>query len=52
MTYPGATPEFRVLIKANGTQVLQIRYVNTNMGYTGKWQDIPVVEENDASTPA
>jgi hypothetical protein len=49
MIYPGSTPEFRVLVKADGAQVLQVRYINTPMGYTGKWQDIPVVKENDTT---
>jgi hypothetical protein len=49
MIYPGSTPEFRVLVKADGSQVLQVRYVNMTQGYTGKWQDIPVVKENDTS---
>lgn len=49
MIYPGSTPEFRVLVKADSSQVLQVRYVNMTQGYTGKWQDIPVVKENDTS---
>jgi hypothetical protein len=43
--YPQSTPEFRIFIKENGNSALQIRYVNVNVGYTGKWQDIPVVQE-------
>jgi len=46
MVYPGATPEFRILIKADETQVLQLRHVNISHGYTGKWQDVPVVLES------
>ena len=46
MIYPGSVPEFRMLVKAEGTQVLQVRYINTTVGYTGKWQDIPVVQEH------
>lgn len=45
MVYPGATPELRILIKQDGSQVIQVRYVNISHGYTGKWQDVPVVEE-------
>jgi hypothetical protein len=45
MVYPDSTPEFRVLIKADGTQVFQLRYINSVAGYTGKWQDVPVVKE-------
>ena len=46
MIYPGSVPEFRMLVKVEGTQVLQVRYINTTVGYTGKWQDIPVVQEH------
>jgi hypothetical protein len=46
MVYPGSTPEFRILIKADGAQVMQLRYVNISHGYTGKWQDVPVVIED------
>lgn len=41
--YPGSTPEFRVL-KKDGAMILQIRYINSAMGYVGKWEDVPVVE--------
>ena len=47
MVYPGSTPEFRVLVKADGTQVLQLRYVSITQGYTGKWQDVPIVKEQE-----
>lgn len=50
MTYPGATPEFRILLKKDGAQVLQVRYVHFGVGYTGKWQDVPVVVEHGLST--
>jgi hypothetical protein len=49
MIYPGSVSEFRVFVKADGAQVLQVRYINTLMGYTGAWQDIPMVKENDLS---
>ena len=45
MVYPGSTPELRTVIKQDGTQVLQVRYVNISQGYTGKWQDVPVYYE-------
>jgi hypothetical protein len=45
--YPGATPEFRMLQKADGAMVLQIRYINITQGYKSKWQDVPVVKENE-----
>lgn len=43
--YPGATPEFRFLEKLDGTRVLQVRYINIAVGYTSKWQDVPLVKE-------
>lgn len=44
--YPNSTPEFRVLVKLDNTQVLQVRYINQAQGYIGKWQDIKVEYEN------
>jgi len=41
--YPNSTPEFRIL-KQNGEQTLQLRYINIAQGYTSKWQNVPVVE--------
>jgi hypothetical protein len=43
--YPNSTPEFRILKTFNGDAVLQVRYINEAQGYTSKWQDVPVVEE-------
>lgn len=48
MVYPGATPEFRVLLKSDGTQVLQVRYIHAQHKYVGKWQDVPMVKEGAA----
>lgn len=45
LRYPGATPEFRVLEKLNGTQVLQVRYINETQRYTSRWEEIPIVKE-------
>jgi hypothetical protein len=49
MIYPNSTPEFRILVKQDGTQELQLRYINIAQGYTGKWQPIKVEHENEAS---
>jgi hypothetical protein len=38
--YPNSTPEFRMLHKADGTMAMQVRYINTPMGYVGKWLDV------------
>jgi hypothetical protein len=45
MIYPNSTPEFRILKKQNGETVLQLRYINITQGYTGKWQNVPIIEE-------
>jgi hypothetical protein len=46
MVYPGATPEFRFLVKQDGTQELQVRYINITQGYMSNWQPIKVEYEN------
>lgn len=38
--YPNSTPEFRLFQKSDGTTEMQVRYINTMMGYTGKWSSI------------
>ena len=43
--YPNSTPEFRMVHKADGTMVMQVRYINAPMGYTGKWQDVKTEKE-------
>lgn len=50
MVYPGSTPEFQILKYPNGEQTLQVRYINITKGYTGKWQDVPVVEVKEKET--
>lgn len=50
MTYFESTPEFRVLVSQEGQERLQVRYINQAQGYTGSWQDVPVVKENELST--
>ena len=49
MMYPGSTPEFRILVKQDGTQELQVRYVNITQSYQGKWEPIKVEYENVSS---
>ena len=48
--YPGSTPEFRMLKKDDGTTVMQVRYINKSMGYTGKWVDVKTEEENGSNS--
>jgi hypothetical protein len=43
--YPGSVPEFRHLKKADGTMEMQVRYINTMQGYTGKWMSVNTVQE-------
>lgn len=49
MIYPDSLPEFRLLVKTDGITVLQVRYINASVGYTGNWQNIPIVQENASS---
>jgi hypothetical protein len=46
MVYPNSTPEFRIFVKFDGTQELQVRYINITQSYTSKWQPIKVEYEN------
>ena len=48
MIYPNSTPEFRIFVKQDGSQELQIRYVCEAQGYQSKWQAIRV--EYEANT--
>jgi len=45
--YPNSTPEFRMFQKEDGTTIMQIRYINTPMGYTGKWMNLKTEKEHD-----
>jgi hypothetical protein len=46
--YPQSVPEFRHLKKADGTIEMQVRYINSAMGYTSKW--MLVKTENESVT--
>ena len=43
--YPGSVPEFRMFQKENGTTEMQVRYVNSTVGYTGKWMPVQTEKE-------
>lgn len=45
--YPGSTPEFRMFQKADGIIEQHVRYVNSAVGYTGKWMVVETVKENE-----
>ena len=45
--YPNAASEFRILVQKDGTQRLQVRYISQSAGYLGKWQDVPMVIEDE-----
>ena len=45
--YPNSVPEFRHLQKQDGTIEMQVRYINTGMGYTGKWMPVNTVKEEN-----
>ena len=44
--YPNSVPEFRMFQKENGTVEMQVRYINSQMNYIGKWQAINLEKEN------
>ena len=46
MMYPGSTPEFRILVKQDGSQEFQVRYINITQGYTSKWEPVKVEYEH------
>jgi hypothetical protein len=46
MVYPNSTPEFRILVKQDGTQEFQLRYINIAQGYIGNWQSVKVEYED------
>ena len=48
--YPNSTPEFRQVQKLDGTIEMQVRYLNKEAGYTGKWMPVKVEKENDNSS--
>ena len=48
--YPNSVPEFRHVQKTDGTMEMQVRYINTAMGYTGKW--MPVKTEKEGEQPS
>lgn len=47
--YPGSVPEFRMFQKADGTMEMQVRYINTPMGYCGKWQAVQTETETETT---
>lgn len=48
--YPNSVPEFRHLQKSDGTIEMQVRYLNTAMGYTGKWMAVQTEKEEIKET--
>jgi hypothetical protein len=45
--YPHSIPEFRNLQKKDGTIEMQVRYINTGVGYVGKWMPVNTVQESN-----
>ena len=39
-----------MLERSDDVQILQIRQVNHTYGYVSKWQDVPVIKENEITT--
>ncbi len=48
--YPNSTPEFRIFVKQDNTQELQVRYICEAQKYTSKWQAIKVEYEHTSNT--
>lgn len=48
--YPNSLPEFRMFQKADGTMEMQVRYLNRQMNYVGKWMPVQTEKENDTSS--
>lgn len=47
--YPNSTPEFRWIELKSGSFMLQVRYINQELGYKGKWITIPSITEDEAN---
>lgn len=45
LSYPNGTPEFRWFKKLDLTTELQVRYINKQSGYVGKWMTIRIEYE-------
>jgi hypothetical protein len=48
--YPNSTPEFRIFQKENKKFEMQVRYINTQMKYTGKWMPVKTEQENGSAS--
>jgi len=48
--YPNSTPEFRLFQKEDGTTEMQVRYINSQMNYIGKWMPVKMEQENGTSS--
>jgi hypothetical protein len=48
--YPNSIPEFRMFQKQNGTMEMQVRYLNEQMNYTGKWKPVKTEKEEHVRT--
>jgi hypothetical protein len=47
--YPNSVPEFRHLQKQDGTVEMQVRYINSAMGYTSKWMPVQTTKEESTA---
>jgi len=48
--YPNSTPEFRMFQKEDGSMEMKVRYINSVMGYVGKWMPVETEKENDTNS--
>jgi hypothetical protein len=47
--YPNSVPEFRHLQKADGTIEMQVRYINSAVGYKGKWMAVQTAKQESTA---
>jgi hypothetical protein len=44
--YPNSTPEFKMVEKEDGTMQMMVRYINSTVGYVGKWMLVKTEKQN------
>jgi len=44
--YPNSSPEFKMVQKEDGTMQMMVRYINSTVGYVGKWMPVKLDKEN------
>jgi hypothetical protein len=50
LIYPNSTPDFKMVVKPDGTMEMQVRYINMAQGYTGKWMPVKTEYDNPSKS--